>query len=353
MSNKHKVLIIEDNDDIRESTSEILELANYTVLQAPNGKLGIEIAVRELPDVILCDIMMPELDGYGVLQLLAANSQTAVIPFIFLTAKSERQDMRKGMELGADDYLTKPFDELELFSAIESRLRKKDSQKQVYGQSLEQLNSLLNHNRGNEELRKLIEDRKVRNIRKKQVIYYEGDTVNGAYLVLSGKVKTIKVAADGRELLTGMYGPNEYFGIAALLANDDYRETAEAVEDTALCLLPRELLESLLHKYPNVAAEFIRLMANNVLAKEEQLLELAYNSVRKRMAGILLRLTQKEPVSGILSVSISRDNLSAMAGIASETVSRILSDFKDEGLIVRKGSYIEVLNVQRLQNMKN
>jgi len=353
MSNKNKILIIEDNDDIRESTAEILELGNYTVLQAPNGKQGVEIAVRELPDVILCDIMMPELDGYGVLQLLAANSQTAVIPFIFLTAKSERQDMRKGMELGADDYLTKPFDEQELFSAIESRLRKKDSHKHVYGQSLEQLNLLLNHNRGNEELRKLIEDRKVRNIRKKQVIYYEGDTVNGAYLVLSGKVKTIKVAADGRELLTGMYGPNEYFGIAALLANDDYRETAEAVEDTAICLLPRELLESLLHKYPNVAAEFIRLMANNVLAKEEQLLELAYNSVRKRMAGILLRLTKNESASGILSVSISRDNLSAMAGIASETVSRILSDFKDEGLIVRKGSYIEVLNVHRLQNMKN
>src|SRR4051812_3570996 len=113
---KTRILIIEDNDDIRESVVEILELANYEVAAANNGKSGIEIATRQLPDLILCDIMMPELDGYGVLYLLAKKPETSAIPFIFLTAKAERTDIRKGMEMGADDYLTKPFDDMELLS---------------------------------------------------------------------------------------------------------------------------------------------------------------------------------------------------------------------------------------------
>lgn len=349
---KINILIIEDNDDIRESTAEILELGNFNVIQAANGKQGVEQAVKHLPDLILCDIMMPELDGYGVLHILGKNNDTAAIPFIFLTAKAERTDMRKGMEMGADDYLTKPFDEMELLNAIESRLRKKEHHKQLYSVSLEKISSLLDKNKGLEEFNKMIAERKVRNIKKKQVIYYEGDTVNGIYLIISGGVKTIKVAADGRELLTGMYGPDEYFGIPALLANENYKETAEATKDTALCLLPRLPLEELLNKYPEVAARFIKILANNVLDKEEQLLQLAYHSVRKRMAEVLMRLNTKDNLDNP-SLSISRDNLAAMAGIATETVSRILSDFKDEGLIERKASLITILDPIRLQNMKN
>ena len=119
-----KVLIIEDNADVRENTAELLELSNYDVATAENGKIGVEIAKKILPDIIVCDIMMPELDGYEVLEALNKNSETASIPFIFLTAKTEKTDMRKGMNLGADDYLTKPFSENELLEAIESRLKK-------------------------------------------------------------------------------------------------------------------------------------------------------------------------------------------------------------------------------------
>ena len=120
-----KVLIIEDNFDIRENIVEILELAGYTVYAADNGKVGVDLAFKHLPDIILCDIMMPELDGYGVLYMLNKNPETSAIRFIFLTAKAERVDMRKGMEMGADDYLTKPFDDMELLNAIETRLKKK------------------------------------------------------------------------------------------------------------------------------------------------------------------------------------------------------------------------------------
>jgi len=119
------VLIIEDNNDIRENVVEILQLADYTVYEAQNGKVGVELALKYKPDIILCDIMMPELDGYGVLFILNKNPETAAIPFIFLTAKAERTDNRKGMEMGADGYLTKPFDDMELLNAIETRLKKR------------------------------------------------------------------------------------------------------------------------------------------------------------------------------------------------------------------------------------
>src|SRR3569832_87654 len=138
------VLIIEDNNDIRESTAEILELAGFTVHQGENGKRGVDLAFQHKPDIILCDIMMPELDGYGVLYMLSKNPDTAAIPFIFLTAKAERVDFRKGMEMGADDYLTKPFDEIELLNAIESRLTKKEKQEAYYNKSLQGIEKLAN-----------------------------------------------------------------------------------------------------------------------------------------------------------------------------------------------------------------
>ena len=119
-----KILLIEDDIVVRENTAELLELSNYEVITAANGKIGVIEAKRHLPDIIVCDIMMPELDGYGVLNVLSKQKDTKQIPFIFLSAKTERSDIRKGMDMGADDYLTKPFDESELISAIESRLAK-------------------------------------------------------------------------------------------------------------------------------------------------------------------------------------------------------------------------------------
>src|SRR5579871_6112565 len=128
-----KLLLIEDNTDIRENITELLQLNGYSVLTAKNGKAGVEIAVKEIPDLIICDILMPVLDGYGVLHLLSRHKETFGIPFIFLTAKSEKADFRKGMELGADDYLTKPFDGIELLNAVEIRLKKTDNLKKNAG----------------------------------------------------------------------------------------------------------------------------------------------------------------------------------------------------------------------------
>jgi CRP-like cAMP-binding protein/CheY-like chemotaxis protein len=347
-----KVLIIEDSNDIRENVVEILELAAYTVFSASNGKTGIELAQKNIPDIILCDIMMPELDGYGVLFMLQKNAQLATVPFIFLTAKAERVDLRKGMEMGADDYLTKPFDDIELLSAIESRLKKKETQEKFYSASLDHLDKLVSRNKGLAELKKVIQERKVRQFKKNQVVYYEGDRGNGLHIVLSGRVKSAKLAEDGRELITGIYTSDQYIGVHAMLANEAFSDTATALEDCALCIIPKEQLDELLNLYPDVARDFIKLLATDIREKEEQLLQLAYHSVRKRMAEAMVRLAKTQSGNPD-SFKISREDLAAMAGMATETVSRTLSDFKDEGLIEKKGSVISILNLQKLERMKN
>jgi CRP-like cAMP-binding protein len=348
-----RILIIEDNNDIRESTAEILCLSGYEVLQAGNGKSGVDLAAKHQPDLVLCDIMMPELDGYGVLYLLNKNPATASIPFIFLTAKAERLDFRKGMEMGADDYLTKPFDEIELLQAIESRLQKNERLKAYFSKTLQNLEKLTRSSGdGIAQLKALIAGRKIRQIKKKQVLYYDGDHPIGIYIVLDGHIKTIKLADDGRELMTGQYRADDYLGINALLLDEPFNETAEAVEDSAICLLPREEMINLLNRYPSVGQQFIKILSNNVREKEEQLLELAYHSVRKRLAHVLVRLLKNAGHTED-SFKIGRDELASMAGIAIETVSRTLTDFKEEGLIDKKGSQIKILQLGRLEKMKN
>ncbi|MDB5126177.1 response regulator [Mucilaginibacter sp.] len=346
-----QVLIIEDNTDIRENIVEILELADFIVLQANNGKVGVELANKHKPDIILCDIMMPDLDGYGVLYMLHKNPETATIPFVFLTAKAERIDLRKGMEMGADDYLTKPFDDIELLNAIETRLKKKELQETFYSKPLDKINGLLSKNNGLAELKRIVAERKSRQFKKNQVIYYDGDKGNGLYIILSGKIKTMKLAEDGRELMTGIYATDDYIGVNAMLANEPYADTATALEDSQLCLIPKEQLDELINQYPDVAREFISILANDVRDKEEQLLHLAYNSVRKRMAESLLRLhKQNNSTEGF---KINREDLAAMTGMATETVSRTLTDFKDEGLIEKKGSLITIIDEKRIAKMKN
>jgi CRP/FNR family transcriptional regulator, cyclic AMP receptor protein len=344
-----KILLIEDNQAIRENTAEILELANYEVFTAENGKAGIETALKVVPDLIICDIMMPVLDGYGVLHLIHKNTGLQNIPFIFLSAKSERLDIRKGMEMGADDYIPKPFDETELLNAVESRLKKIDLLKQECMSGIDEINKLIQLTNGKTALQSLIEDRTVNRYRKKQIVYQEGNRPSRLYFIQKGKVKTYKTNEDGKDLVIGLYNEGDYLGYVALLEGSSYNETAETIEETELVIVPREDFEKLINTSHEVMRKFITLLAHNVAEKEEKLLGLAYNSLRKKVAEALLALHKKYKAP----IDISRENLATIAGTATESLIRTLSDFKSEGLVEIKGGLITILNEKKISTMFN
>ncbi len=213
-----KILLIEDNQDVRENVAEILELANYKVITAVNGKIGVDLAKKECPDLIICDVMMPELDGFGVLHVLSKSTDTASIPFIFLTAKAEKNDMRKGMNLGADDYLTKPFDDVELLDAVEIRLKKSMLLKEEFQKDAAGLDDFMNKAKGLKELENLLGDvTKNQLIPKKHNIYSAGSHPSFLYFITKGKVKTFKTDKLGNEFITGLHKQGDFLGYIDLL----------------------------------------------------------------------------------------------------------------------------------------
>lgn len=350
-----KILLIEDNADVRENTAEILGLAQYHVITAENGKEGVELAQKEKPDLIICDIMMPVLDGHGVLHLLSKNEETASIPFIFLTAKAERSDFRKGMEMGADDYLTKPFDDVELLTAIEMRLKKNDILRKEFSKDLEGVNAFIDQARGIDSLKKISEERDLRTYKKKEDIYREGSFPKGIYFVVKGKVKTYQANDHGKELITGLYSDGDFFGYHTLLTNEPYTNSAAALEDAEVCMILKDDFFALIYKNVEVSRKFIELLSNNVAENEKRLVELAYNSVRKRVAEALVKLAEKykKDTDVVFSTNISREDLANLAGTATETTIRTLSDFKDSGLIKIRGGTITLLKLDELSKMKN
>jgi CRP-like cAMP-binding protein/AmiR/NasT family two-component response regulator len=350
-----KILLIEDNDDIRNNTAEILELSNYEVLTAENGKTGVAMAIEHKPDLIICDIMMPLLDGYGVLHAVHKNESIQNTPFIFLTAKTERGDFRKGMELGADDYIMKPFDGTELLNAVDSRLKKFDLLKQTLSPGIEGLQDLMKVTYGKTTLLDFTEDRNVNKYKKKQTIYSQGNHPNRLYYVLKGKIKTFRTNEDGKELVTEIYVPGEFLGYIALLEESVYQDTAEALEESELAVIPKEDFEELINKNPQVTKKFIQLLAKNISSKEEQLLSLAYNSLRKKVAESLILLQKKyqDKPGEEFNIDISRENLATIAGTATESLIRTLSDFRSEKLIDIKGGSIKILNEKKLSNLLN
>ncbi len=350
-----KILLIEDNTEIRENTAEILELAGYSVRTAENGKVGVEKALQEKPDLIVCDIMMPVLDGYGVLHLLNTNPVLSNIPFIFLTAKAERNDFRKGMELGADDYITKPFDEIELLTAIEQRFKKVKVLQNEYNASAAGMQQMLQDYSGKDAMQYLSQSGNLNHYKKKQVIYSEGNHPVVLFYLEKGKVKTFKTNDDGKELTIGLFSEGEFFGYTSLLEDSMYKEYAEAIEDSEITVIPRDEFENLLNNNKELTKKFIKLLANNVTEREEQLLSLAYNSLRKRVANAIITLQNKfkKEDQEKFSMHISREDLSNIAGTATESLIRTLSDFKSEKLIEIKDGNIIVINEKKLHNLLN
>jgi CRP-like cAMP-binding protein/AmiR/NasT family two-component response regulator len=345
------ILVIEDNKEMAENISAILTLGKYSVLTAPNGKVGVEIAQQHHPDLVLCDIMMPELDGYGVLHLLSSDIDTASIPFIFLTAKADKSDLRMGMNLGADDYLTKPFDGFDLLKVVEMRLKKNAMVKANYKNDLNGVNLFFNHAKELREFQKLSEKRHVRTWHKKDFLFTEGQALNDVYFINTGKVKTYKSNNDGKELITGIYGPGDFIGYVSLLEDAPSNETATILEDAEIAIIPKQDFLSLIYSSKDVAHKFIKLLSNNLVEAENRLLDLAYQSVRQRVAGTLLKLNERKEPGSKEMITIARKDISNIVGTATESLNRTLADFKEEGMIEMLNNGIKIISIAKLDRV--
>ncbi|OAD46370.1 response regulator [Polaribacter atrinae] len=346
-----KILLIEDDVVLRENTSELLELSNYEVTSASNGKIGVQLAQKIVPDIIVCDIMMPELDGYGVLEALTKNEVTKHIPFIFLSAKTERSDVRKGMDLGADDYITKPFNEDELISAIESRLAKvsilKDRREineaiEEEEEDIRSLNDLKNYFEDNGETFIFLKDAS---------IYKEGNNSNYIYLINSGLIKCHKLDEQGKQLTTALYKEDDLFGYTSFSQNLAYQESATAIQKTELVGLSKKTLTGVLNKNHKVTLELIELLTEDLAVVKDQLLQMAYSSVSKKTAKTILMFAEKLNRKPEDQIKISRNDLASVAGIATETLIRTMSSFKKQGLIEIEGRTIRILDLEKLKEI--
>ena len=339
-----KILLIEDDVTVRENTAELLELSNYEVVTAPDGKKGVDKAKEEIPDIIVCDIMMPELDGYDVLTRLSEDSETKGIPFIFLSAKTEHKDVRRGMDLGADDYLTKPFEEEDLLSAIESRLAKVEilqAQKRDNdnGETVQNLSAFLEMMRNREQI----------SFKAGENIYEEGKSSLHFYMVERGVVKAHKYDSRGKEMITELYKEGDFFGNLSFNKNSAYGEYATALEDSVLYVVSKDELREILKSNSNISMELLQEMGDHLMGVKEQLMEIAYASVRRKTARTILLFAHKIKKNPLHSIRISRADLAGVAGIASETLIRTLSDFKKEGLIEIEGRNVKLLNAEKLE----
>ena len=340
---KNRILFIEDDPIIRENSTDILEFANYEVVQAVDGKQGVELARITQPDLILCDIQMPKLDGYAVYQLISNDDYLKNIPFIFISSHNSYEDIRKAMSLGADDFLKKPYEESELLNAISTRLKKTSNlrnQKTNVENPVEYKNI--------EELINSFLHRTAQNYLKNETIYCEDNLNNYLYLVKSGTIKTYKNTEDGKELITGFYYPNNFLGYLSLFGEIPHTEHAAAIEDAKLIKIEKQEIISILESHPHLTLKLLKLLANRFKDSKDKMLQMAYDSVKGRIAKTLLSLAKN---NGQDHICISRSDLANLTGIAKETLIRNLSEFKESNLISIEKNNLKIIDSKKLSTI--
>ncbi|ADY51410.1 transcriptional regulator, Crp/Fnr family [Pseudopedobacter saltans DSM 12145] len=350
-----KILIIEDDSLLSENISLLLNLSGYNVYCANDGKSGVETALRELPDLILCDIKMPNLDGYGVLHILSNHPKTATIPFIFLSGSSEPDNLRKGMTLGADDYLVKPFNEVDLLNTIKTRLQKNEMHAKQLHSYTESQNGLDQDFFDIEQSKLIRADHEIVHYKKKHILYEIGQRPLFLYYITEGKIKEFLINSDGKELITGIYGKGDFFGFTEIFKESNYLKKSQVLEDVSLILIPKEDFLSHIYTDVSLAKKFIKLMSQNISDNEEMILNMAYNSLRKKVAQGIIKLIDKfnETNQGKHIIDISREDLSNIIGASQESMIRTLKEFKLENLIeVGNNGHIVVLDEKKLRFLK-
>ena len=348
------ILLIEDDIVLRETTAEILELENYKVVTAADGKRGAEQAKILLPDLIICDIMMPEMDGYDVFKVLLEDEKTKRIPFIFMSAKTEIKDIRKGMDLGADDYLTKPVEEELLLSAIESRLAKSEllHEASIDEETIEETKNLFKDIKNVEDLKNYFCDFGTSKIYKKgEFIYKENDNSNFVYLVYKGKVKGVKIDEFGKELIVTIHKDDDLFGFSAIFDNSRNYESTITMEKAEIMIVSKRILQDILKNNYSLSLDILHLINEHLSEVKDQLLQMAYGTMRRKTAKTILKFANKMRYKPSTSINIARRDLASVAGIATESLIRTLTDLKKEGIIEIEGRNIKIIDLEKLESI--
>ena len=342
-----QILIVEDDKILRENTRELLVLQNYRVFTTENGKEGLEAAKRFKPDLIISDILMPVMDGYELLKNLYKDRTTRDIPFIFLSAKAEADDIRIGMNMGADDYLTKPFHEKDLLRAIRTRLSKHETLKLKKAENPEtyQINTL-------DELKAYFERAgESMEIEKNAEVYRERKNANYIYLVKHGLIKTHRMDEYGKDLITGLYKKSDFFGVYYFMNTSYYPETATALDHSYFYRLSSIKFQEILNSSQHLTMELAQLLSDSISLLKTHLLEMAYASVLQKTTSTIRQFAELIPESGQEGIKISRTDLASVAGISTESFIRSLSSLRKSGIIDIEGRNIKILNMQKLNSI--
>ncbi len=341
------ILIIEDQQSVRENIAELLELAGHRVLQAENGIEGIRMAKTHLPDLVLCDIMMPELDGYGVAEVLGRQAETSNIPLIFLTAKADAADFRKGLAKGAVDYLSKPFESHELLETIEMRLKREHTPRRAEAGKAAWKNWVLGL-QGEHPATLQGSPLQVMRMEKGAHLYAEGDSSRFVYFIKSGYVKQERMDSKGKKLCLRALGPGEFSGWTGDFEHGVHGEDTLAITEIEAIRIPQSDVHEALLERPELALELNRLILESAFEFESAALSLAYGSARENTARALLRFAV--PSKEGLVIRLSREDLANSVGMASESIIRTLASFKQEGLTDTSGRTVVVLQPNGLED---
>ncbi len=340
---KRSILVIEDNDDLRENIAEILSLAGYEVATAADGLLGLKAIHHNPPSLIICDIMMPNLDGFGVLKALKSHSSFRYIPLIFLSAKADATDFRKGMSIGAVDYISKPFDNAELIQAIETRL------------SFAPLDNVTNISWNPSELGNLFRSTfmseklnlEIRTVKRKDRIYDEESLGRNAYFVITGCIKICKTTDTGKEVITDLNIKDDIFGYQDIISGGVHESAAYALTDSSFLVIPSDIFKQYL-KNPALITALLYFEIGKHKQVAQRMQWVGFGSLRKKVAEALIFVMHNFQSQDI---HILREDLAAIACVAKESLSRTLSDFKDENLISINDNIISIINVEKLNRM--
>ena len=336
-----KIVLIDDDNAFRNITAEILKMAGYDVEVAPNGKIGLELIYRLLPDLILCDINMPLLDGFGVMKIVAKDPQTSNIPIIFISSINDLSIIRQSMSLGADDFLVKPFQPSELITAIEKRLEKVNAWKQ---NNVHAEKKAFSRKNGKINIDDFFKNRKEKYLKKRDKLYFESDFATNVYYLNEGKVKALKTDSYGKEYVTDIYLPGSIFGYLPLKENAEHNETAVAMESSVLTVVPKHEFLNFIKSDAPLTFGILELLSENVAEKEDRMLQLAYATVKERVAGTLLKFQQDSEMNLSALSGISRDDLASIVGTTKESLVRTLAEFKKDGSIKTFGKTIQINN---------